>query len=689
MSSFKSLVSGAAVLLLPAAAWAVPVTVGTKGNEPLLVAATDGTLYISALQTVYRSANGGQSWAQLPGPTLASTVVASDSSISVDPAGRFYFSFDTPYAGTTAVCTSDDKGDTWACNPAVLPGATDRMWVTSPDRDNAYCVTNEGLYQTTFAVSKDRGGTWVPQGFSEANLEPQTGPLVQKPGSNKILQPVKTYNGNLDPVIPAQPHVSFYSFATGAATTLAPAVATPLPLPLALPSAVFGADNTLYAASEEGSVAEGYKLVVARSADEAATWTKLPAVTVPEVGTAIFSWIAAAEAGHIGAIFYGTEQKGDPALLTTAVWNVYWAETYDALSSNPHWGVRKIESGIHTGPICIGASCMGADRFAGDFINAVLDSRGRAHLTWMRSTPALQVRYDAVPVNLAPLPQLSATPASGAPGVSVDFSAAQSSDPDGDALVEYVFDFGDGSVVQSQSSAAASHVYSAAGQYTARLRVRDARGLISAAAAEQSISVTAAPAKPADFTYLLRQNVPLQSLITSEAKTLGGFSGLLTVQVSQGGQYSINGAAFTNAVSQIAAGSSLVVRHLSAATTDTATITTVTAGSYSTPFKSITTTLDRVPDAFNFGTLSGQAPGVPVQSADLVLAGYNAPAPIVAGPGLEYSLDGGVSFTTANGSLAVGQPVRVRVISNTAHLGYAKAYLKIGGVSGYFTVRTR
>ena len=105
-----------------------PVTVGTHGNEPLITVAPDGTLYISALQHLYRSTNSGTSWTELLGPIYASTInLNSDSSISVDPGNRLYFTFDYPYAGTTAVCTSDDRGVTWTCNPAVVPGGTDRM----------------------------------------------------------------------------------------------------------------------------------------------------------------------------------------------------------------------------------------------------------------------------------------------------------------------------------------------------------------------------------------------------------------------------------------------------------------------------------------------------------------------------------------------------------------------------------
>src|SRR5436853_501730 len=173
-----------------------PVTVGINGNEPLLAAAPDGTLYISALQHIYSSTNSGATWTELLGPIYSSSInLNSDSSISVDPGNRLYFTFDYPYAGTTAVCTSDDRGITWTCNPGVVPGGTDRMWTLAPTLTDAYEVTNEGLYETAFLHSTDRGLTWTPTSVGSGLLEPQSGPLLQRPGSSDVLQVIKTGAG--------------------------------------------------------------------------------------------------------------------------------------------------------------------------------------------------------------------------------------------------------------------------------------------------------------------------------------------------------------------------------------------------------------------------------------------------------------------------------------------------------------
>ena len=362
-----------------------PVEVGIHGNEPLVAAGPDGTLYISALQHLYRSSNNGSTWTELPGPIYASTLnLNSDSSISVDPHNRLYFTFDYPYAGTTAVCTSDDHGNTWNCNPAVVPGGTDRMWILAPTATSAFEVTNQGLYETAFLQSMDGGATWLPKSLGAGLLEPQTGPLLQLSGSNDVLQIAKIY-GTLPQETPELKLYVYHPATTG--SLISDVRSTGLPLPLALPSAAIGRDGQLWVASEELNSAGGKQVVLAHSTNAGATWAKLAPVPTTTKGTAIFSWVAAGNAGHVGVLYYYTTQNGDPGTLTNAVWSAVWAESFNANTSMPTWTVKTIQQNIHLGPICVAADCSGTDRFAGDFITALIDAKDVAHLTWVRQTP--------------------------------------------------------------------------------------------------------------------------------------------------------------------------------------------------------------------------------------------------------------------------------------------------------------
>lgn len=72
-----------------------------------------------------------------------------------------------------------------------------------------------------------------------------------------------------------------------------------------------------------------------------------------------------------------------------------------------------------------------------------------------------------------PVAVASATPTSGTAPLTVSFNGSGSSDPDG-SIVQYRWDFGDGS---SASTANPQHTYTAAGTFTATLRVTDDDGL--------------------------------------------------------------------------------------------------------------------------------------------------------------------------------------------------------------------
>lgn len=377
-----------------------PVTVGTKGNEPLIASAPDGTIYISALQHLYRSTDQGATWTELPGPIYSSQLnLASDSSISIDPAGRLYFTFDYPYAGTTAVCTSDDRGDTWNCNPTVVPGGTDRMWVLAPTTTSAFEVTNEGLYETAFLQSSDGGSTWNARSLGAGLFEPQTGPLLQIPGSSDVLQITKIF-GTLPTDIPELKVYVYHPDASG--SLISDVRGTGLPLPLALPSASLGRDNELWVVTEETNATNGKQLLLAHSNNAGAIWTKLPPIPGTTSGTAVFSWVAAGAPGHVGVIYFHTTDNGEGGSLTTSNWSAMWAESFNALSATPTWNVQTLEANVHNGAICAAADCSGNNRYAGDFISAVFDKSDTAHLTWMKqeidpttnlATGAISIRY--------------------------------------------------------------------------------------------------------------------------------------------------------------------------------------------------------------------------------------------------------------------------------------------------------
>jgi len=85
---------------------------------------------------------------------------------------------------------------------------------------------------------------------------------------------------------------------------------------------------------------------------------------------------------------------------------------------------------------------------------------------------------------------------SGNEGSTITFNAGNSADADGDALIAYTWDFGDGTV-QSVSSPTVAHIYSdnkpGGGAYAVTLQVTDARGATSAAANTSALIGNIAP----------------------------------------------------------------------------------------------------------------------------------------------------------------------------------------------------
>lgn len=80
--------------------------------------------------------------------------------------------------------------------------------------------------------------------------------------------------------------------------------------------------------------------------------------------------------------------------------------------------------------------------------------------------------------NTPPVAMAAATPTSGIAPLTVNFSAAGSNDPDG-SIAYYSWNFGDGTALGTTANV--SHIYQAAGTYTAVLTVTDNRGAKSTA----------------------------------------------------------------------------------------------------------------------------------------------------------------------------------------------------------------
>jgi len=202
------------------------------------------------------------------------------------------------------------------------------------------------------------------------------------------------------------------------------------------------------------------------------------------------------------------------------------------------------------------------------------------------------------------------------------------------------------------------------------------------------VTVTVEDTVPANFSFTDQTGVPLSTVVNSAPITISGISTATPISVT-GGEYSIDGGAFTAAAGTVQNNQDVVVRHTSSATPNTATNTTLTVGGFSSFFDIFTSTTelpDTIPDAFSFTAVNDATTSTAYTSNAVTVAGINAPANISVTGG-EYRINGG-AFTAAGGTVDDGDTVEVRQTSSANATTATTATVTIGGVSADFVVTT-
>ena len=193
---------------------------------------------------------------------------------------------------------------------------------------------------------------------------------------------------------------------------------------------------------------------------------------------------------------------------------------------------------------------------------------------------------------------------------------------------------------------------------------------------------------PNPFALVDQTGVSRSTLIASAPITISGINTLTPISVSGGGgEYRIDGGAWTSAAGNIANGQQVEVRHTSSSSFSTTVNTTLTVGSRSDTFSTTTVAIDTTPDAFSFVDQTGVARTTTITSDPITVTGINSGAGITVSGG-SYSINSTTNFVTGPGTVNAGDLVRARHTSSGSYLTSVNTTVTIGGVQDVFTSQT-
>ncbi len=205
-----------------------------------------------------------------------------------------------------------------------------------------------------------------------------------------------------------------------------------------------------------------------------------------------------------------------------------------------------------------------------------------------------------------------------------------------------------------------------------------------------STTVAAAPdTTPDAFNFSDAVNVALASEITSVPVTITGISVAVAVSVTDGA-YSVGCTpTYVTAPGTVTSNQTICVRHTSAATNSTQTMTTLTVGGVSGTFSSTTVAIgqDGTPDAFTFTDAVNVSLSVTVTSAPVPITGISVAVPVSVTGG-SYSVGCSPTYVTTPGSVTSNQTICVRHTSSATNSTLTITTLTVGGVSDSFVSTT-
>jgi hypothetical protein len=461
---------------------AVPDSVG-GGFEPHIIAGPgiDGTewYYIDSPTglgggqsgNLWISKDHGDTWE--PHPYGRNAAGSGDSYTAIAKDGTIYYT--DLYLWSSTIDTSKDGGDTWLRNPlATVTRVGDRQWL---DMGPTVRRIPGAQAETLYMIYND-----IPQGLIIQYSSWTSQGLVWVMGNNRL--PVSTNAGSRDHFavdkrdgtiyLPNKDGggIAMYVSTNGADSfTRHQVLTTNEDIQNIFIAADVDTEGNVYITwSTQAHVFLG------TSTDQGASWT-ITQVTDTN-GTRVLPWLVAGDPGRVALTWYDTpdteessDNKGD-----NVNWSTHAAISTNGLSDEPHFIIFPIIENVHTGAIRTTGTGGDSDRDLGDFFTCDVDEFGRVIVTFGMDGDDGPNARESVVMFAKQLEGPFLYEKTGPMAIyenhtmdlSVQVDASRSFDRNGGGIIDYWWDWGDGT---NSTGIFAEHTYKKSGTYKITLKV--------------------------------------------------------------------------------------------------------------------------------------------------------------------------------------------------------------------------
>ena len=313
---------------------------------------------------------------------------------------------------TVEESTSRDGGQTWTINPTSIQAPlNDRPWVAA-EGANKVCVSSHNVgtfFEILVSCSYDGGVTFaqVNTVFDQAHLtwfgpgNTQGGNIAIDPANHVIYDTFDSIVASETEAIRCAAPCNNNFHSVWVAVSIDGGVSFKDHLVYSNPNVNIGYDHQFSQVSVDkaGNVyslfTDDHNTYYSFSTDFGKDWSRPIQVNHSPSKTAIFPWSSAGSRGELDVVWYGTSFDGTvtspecPNKCTpdnypmTAVWNVYFAQTLNALTTTSSFTQVAATPIVHFGGVCeAGIGCTGNRDLFDDFGVAASPTTGLASIVF-------------------------------------------------------------------------------------------------------------------------------------------------------------------------------------------------------------------------------------------------------------------------------------------------------------------